>query len=220
MDFVRLYWKILKLRNILLSFDEFSNDETLTEREVQDYSSMYIDEYEHFRNQDDNEAVNVNEDLVFEIELLKQIEINVDYILLLVKQYNDTWKTDTKLRNDIDRAVNSSIDLRNKKELIDEFIEWLNRWDDVYDIWTKYIKDKSDKELWDIIEAENLKEKETRQFMKEAFLDWKLESTGMAFWKILPSTGLFSKATKTKRRTVFEKLTAFFEKFYGVLSQN
>ncbi len=220
MDFVRLYWKILKLRNILTSFDEFSNDETLLDREVQDYSSMYIDVYENFRKKDDTEAVNINEDLVFEIELLKQIEINVDYILLLVKQYNDTWKKDTKLRTDIDRAINSSIELRNKKELIDEFIEGLNRWDDVYDIWTKYIKDKSDKELWDIIEAENLKEKETRQFMKEAFLDWKLESTGMAFWKILPSTWLFNKSAKTKRKTVFEKLTAFFEKFYGVLSQN
>jgi type I restriction enzyme R subunit len=110
--------------------------------------------------------------------------------------------------------------LRNKKELIDEFIEGLNKWDDIYDIWTKYIKDKSDKELWDIIEAENLKEKETRQFMKEAFIDGKLVSTGMAFWKILPSTGLFKKSTKDKRKTVFEKLTAFFEKFYWVLSQN
>ncbi len=220
MDFVRLYGKILKLRNILVSFDEFSNDETLNEREVQDYSSMYIDVYEQFRKEAEGEAVNVNEDLVFEIELLKQIEINVDYILLLVKQYNDTGKTDKKLRTDIDRAVNSSIELRNKKELIDEFIEGLNKWDDIYDIWTKYIKDKSDKELWDIIEAENLKEKETRQFMKEAFIDGKLVSTGMAFWKILPSTGLFKKSTKDKRKTVFEKLTAFFEKFYWVLSQN
>lgn len=220
MKFVRLYWKILKLRNILSSFDEFTDNETLTEREVQDYSSMYIDVYEHFRNQDESEAVNINEDLVFEIELLKQIEINVDYILLLVKQYNDTGKKDTKLRSDIDRAINSSIDLRNKKELIDEFIEWLNRWDDVYDIWTQYIKDKSDKELWDIIEKENLKESETRQFMKEAFVDGKLVSTGMAFWKILPSTGLFNKITKEKRKTVFEKLTAFFEKFYGILSRD
>ncbi len=220
MDFVKLYGKILKLRNILVSFDEFSNDETLNEREVQDYSSMYIDVYEHFRNQTETEAVNVNEDLIFEIELLKQIEINVDYILLLVDQYNKWGKSDKKLRTDIDRAVNSSIELRNKKELIDEFIEGLNKGDDIYDIWTKYIKDKSDKELGDIIEAEKLKEKETRQFMKEAFVDGKLVSTGMAFWKILPSTGLFSKATKEKRKTVFEKLTAFFEKFYGVLSQN
>ena len=220
MDFVRLYWKILKLRNILVSFDEFDNDETLDEREVQDYSSMYITIYEEFRNQTETEAVNVNEDLVFEIELLKQIEINVDYILLLVEQYNKTGKTDKKLRTDIDRAVNSSIELRNKKELIDEFIDGLNKGDDIYDLWTKYIKDKSDKELGDIIEAEHLKEKETRKFMKEAFIDGKIVSIGTEFGKILPSTGLFSKATKEKRKTVFEKLTAFFEKFYGVLSKD
>jgi type I restriction enzyme R subunit len=127
MEFVRLYGKILKLRNILVSFDEFNDDETLNEREVQDYSSMYIDAYEHFRKQTEPEAVNVNEDLVFEIELLKQIEINVDYILLLVDQYNKSGKSDKKLRTDIDRAVNSSIELRNKKELIDEFIEGLNK---------------------------------------------------------------------------------------------
>ena len=181
---------------------------------------MYIDVYENFRKQTEVEAENVNEDLVFEIELLKQIEINVDYILLLVDQYNKSGKSDKKLRTDIDRAVNSSIELRNKKELIDEFIEGLNKGDDIFDIWTKYIKDKSDKELWDIIEEEKLKEKETRQFMKEAFTDWKLVSTWMEFWKILPSTGLFNKATKTKRKTVFEKLTAFFEKFYGVLSRD
>ena len=220
MDFVRLYWKILKLRNILASFDEFDENDTLEEREAQDYSSMYIDEYENFRNKDRGESVNINEDLIFEIELLKQIEINVDYILLLVKQYNDTGKTDTKLRTDIDRAVNSSIDLRNKKELIDEFIEGLNKWDDIYDLWSKYIKDKSDKELWDIIETEHLKEAETRKFMKEAFMDGKLVSNGMEFQKILPSTWLFNKSTKTKRKTVFEKLTAFFEKFYGVLSRD
>lgn len=221
MEFVKLYWRILKLRNILTSFDEFEDRDILADRDVQDYNSMYIDAYENFHRKEEDERVNVNDDIVFEIELLKQIEINVDYILLLVKQYNlthNTWEKQ-KIRDDIDRAVNSSIDLRNKKDLIDEFIDWLNEWDDIYEIWSKYIKNKSDKELWEIIAEEKLKEEETRKFMKDAFEKWNLSTSGLAFGKILPNMWIFAKEVKTKRKIVYEKLRAFFEKFYWVLSK-
>lgn len=71
-DFITLYGKILRLRNILLSFDEFENDDIISERDLQDYQSKYIDLYQTMRSSNDAEKENINDDLVFEVELINQ----------------------------------------------------------------------------------------------------------------------------------------------------
>ena len=81
-DFIRLYGAILRVRNILTTFDEFIGNEILTDRDVQDYHSAYIDLYNNFRKADEGDKENINDDLVFEMELIKQIEINIDYIFM------------------------------------------------------------------------------------------------------------------------------------------
>ncbi|WP_410314947.1 type I restriction endonuclease subunit R, EcoR124 family, partial [Klebsiella pneumoniae] len=73
-DFIKLYGAILRVRNILTTFDEFEGNEILTDRDVQDYHSMYIDLYNEFKKTEDSEKENINDDVVFEMELIKQVD--------------------------------------------------------------------------------------------------------------------------------------------------
>ena len=107
-SFVRLYGAILKLRNILSTFDAFAGREILTERDVQDYHSAYIDLYNEFRPQK-HEAEQINEDLVFEMELIKQVEVNIDYILSLIRRYHEEHLQDKEIIVTIRRAIDSSV---------------------------------------------------------------------------------------------------------------
>ena len=86
-DFIKLYNVILRLKNILSAFDEFVGNEILSERDFQDYHSIYIDLYNEFRNKNKQDKENINDDIIFEIELIKQVEINIDYILMLIRKY-------------------------------------------------------------------------------------------------------------------------------------
>lgn len=113
------------VRNILTSFDEFKGREILTERDVQDYHSAYIDLYREFRELSKRDAENVNDDIVFEMELIKQVEINIDYILMLIKKYHEDHIKNREIKTDIHKAVDSSVELRNKKDLIETFIDSL-----------------------------------------------------------------------------------------------
>ena len=88
-EFIALFGAILRLENILTSFDEFAGHELLTERQSQDYRSVYLDLYAEFRSGKEAEKESINDDIVFEIELIKQVEINVDYILMLVQKWRD-----------------------------------------------------------------------------------------------------------------------------------
>ncbi|HHW4673261.1 MAG TPA: type I restriction endonuclease subunit R, EcoR124 family, partial [Xylella fastidiosa subsp. pauca] len=85
--FITLFGSILRLKNILTAFDDFGGQEILTEREFQDYQSLYLNLYAEFRSASAVEKESINDDVVFEMELIKQVEINVDFILLLVEQY-------------------------------------------------------------------------------------------------------------------------------------
>src|SRR5699024_10218376 len=84
--FVKRYGETLRLRNILTSFDEFANDEILSDRDKQDYQSTYLDLYNERKRADASDKENTTEDVVFEIERIKQVEITVDCILLPVQK--------------------------------------------------------------------------------------------------------------------------------------
>mgnify|MGYP000373424401 FL=1 len=151
-DFIRLYGAILKLRNILTSFDQFDGKEILTDRNIQDYQSIYIDLYNTFRNQRTQDKEEINDDIVFEMELIRQVEINIDYILALIEKYHESHMKNKELVVDIRHAIDSSMQLRNKKDLILDFIEKMNPQTEVYDDWKKYVAEKKEKELNQIIE--------------------------------------------------------------------
>ena len=217
-DFVKLYGAILRVRNILATFDEFAGNEILTDRDVQDYHSAYIDIYNEFRKSKDEEKENVNDDVVFEMELIKQVDINIDYILGLIKKYHEDHTKNKELLLDINKAIDSSVELRNKKDLINQFIASLDIHSVVDDDWQKFVEGKKVEELEEIIRSESLDHDATYTFIKNAFRNGSVTTTGTAITKILPPVSRFSptgERTK-KRESVIDKLTKFFERFFNI----
>jgi len=200
-EFIKLYGAVLRVRNILTTFDEFAGNEILTERDIQDYHSMYIDLYNEFRKGVEDNKENINDDVVFEMELIKQIEINIDYILGLIKKYHEDHIKNRELLLDINKAIDSSVELRNKKDLINQFISTLDAQSVVDDDWQKFVDEKKIEELEKIIKSENLDHDATYTFVRNAFRDGSVATTGTA--------------TK-KRESVLGKLTHFFERFFDI----
>ena len=179
-EFIKLYGAILRVRNILTTFDEFTGNEILTDRDVQDYHSMYIDLYNEFRKGVEEEKENINEDVVFEMELIKQIEINIDYVLALIKQYHEDHTQNREILLDINKAIDSSVELRNKKDLINQFITSLDVHSVVDEDWRKFVDQKKIEELEQIIANENLDRDATYQFVRNAFRDGSVPAAGTA----------------------------------------
>ncbi|OQB06917.1 MAG: Type I restriction enzyme EcoR124II R protein [Parcubacteria group bacterium ADurb.Bin216] len=221
-DFIRLYGAILRLRNILTTFDEFVGNEILSERDVQDYHSMYIDLYNEFRKTKEGEKENVNDDIVFEMELIKQIEINIDYVLSLVKKYHEDHNVNREILIDINKAIDSSVELRNKKDLINQFITSLDVHSVIDEDWQKFVEQKKGEELEQIIENENLNRNATYAFIKNAFRDGRVAITGTAITEVLPPVSRFSPTGERtqKRENVLNKLTNFFERFFDISNGN
>lgn len=217
-EFVRLYGTILKSRNVLATFDEFAGKEILTERDVQDYHSMYIDLYRELRPSGDDGKEDITDDLVFEMELIKQVEINIDYILELIRRYHASNQADKEILVDIQKAVDSSIELRNKKELIEQFIQSLSADSDIDSDWESFVSSKRIAELDAIISDEGLDRDATYSFVRNAFRDGEVRSSGTGIVKILPPVSLFgaNNERNKKRDTVIDKLTQFFERFFDI----
>ena len=217
-EFINLYSAILKVKNILSTFDEFSGNEILSERDVQDYHSMYINLYNDFRGKSKGDNENVNDDIVFEMELIKHVEITVDYILALIKKYHESHLKDKEIVISINKAIDSSVELRNKKELIEQFIDSLTPSTNVDDDWHSFVDAKKVEELDQIINDENLDKEETYKFITNAFRDGYVQSTGTALSKVLPPVSRFTPTgDRTKKReSVLEKLSSFFNKFWDI----
>ena len=218
--FIALFGSILRLRNILQSFDDFSGNEILTPRAMQDYQSIYLNLYQEFRSQRDADKESINDEVVFEIELIKQVEINVDYILMLVEQYRDA-KGDgenKEIRAAIDRAVTSSPSLRNKKDLIEDFVDSLSATAEVDAAWAAFVTAKRAEELDRIIAEESLDAAATRAFVDSAFRDGAVQPTGTAITQVLPPVSRFGQdgGHAAKKQTVLTKLGDFFDRFFSL----
>ncbi len=217
-DFIKLYGAILRVKNILTTFDEFSGNEILTDRDVQDYHSMYIDLFNEFRKGAEENKENVNDDVVFEMELIKQVEINIDFVLNLIKRYHEDHTKNKELLIDINKAIDSSMELRNKKDLINQFITSLDVHSVVDEDWQKFVEEKKIEELEQIIDNESLDRDATYTFIKNAFRDGSVAVTGTAISKILPPVSRFSPTGERthKKESVLNKLTSFFERFFDI----
>jgi type I restriction enzyme, R subunit len=219
--FIKLFGSILRLKNILTAFDDFAGNEILSERDFQDYQSLYLNLYAEFRNTSEVDKESINDDVVFEIELIKQVEINVDYILMLVEKYLKKKGSgeDIEIRAAIERAINSSPSLRNKKDLIEQFVDSISTNAKVDAEWANYIAAKKVEELDGIIERENLNADATKTFIENAFRDGAIPVTGTAITNILPPISRFSRNNDhaVKKQTVLDKLGAFFERFFSLI---
>ena len=220
--FIALFGQILRLQNILTSFDDFAGNEILTDRQGQDYRSVYLDLYAEFKKDATAEKESIVDDVVFEIELIKQVEINVDYILMLVQKYREAKGDgeDREIRATISHAIDASPSLRNKKDLVEDFVDSISATGDLDEAWAAYVAKRRAEELNAIIEDENLKPEETRAFIETAFRDGEIKTTGTAITRVLPPVSRFAAdgGHGEKKQRVLTKLSVFFERFFGLSS--
>ena len=221
-EFIALFGTILRLQNILTSFDEFADNEILTDRQGQDYRSVYLNLYAEFRKEKAADKEQINDDVVFEIELIKQVEINVDYILMLIQKYREQRGDgeDKEIRGEITRAVDASPTLRNKKDLVEAFIDRVSITGEIDEEWRSFIEERRESELEKIIEAENLRPDATRSFVDMAFSNGSIQVGGPAITKVLPAVSRFTPTggLGEKKQRVLEKLGEYFDRFFGLSS--
>ena len=215
--FVALFGSLLKSINILSAFDQFEGRQIITDRQLQDYQSNYLDLQEKWRRRRPGDKENINDDLVFETELIRQVEINIDYILLLVQKYHDSNCTNKEILVNISKAIGSSIQLRSKKELIENFIGSVNADTDVEKSWKDFVRQRKDEDLKEIIDSEHLKPQETRIFIDNSFRDGQVRTTGTDIDRILPPMSRFGGGNRQeKKKSVIDKIQAFFDRYFGL----
>ena len=217
-DFIVLFGAILRMRNLLVSFDDFAGNEILSERDFQDYLGRYQDlrdEWKNRRTSEDKE--DITDDIIFEIELIKQIEINIDYILILVQKYHDSHCDNKEVLITIQKAVDASPELRSKKALIETFIAGINDTSDVLLEWRTLVAKEKEKQLVALIKEENLKDAETRHFIDHAFRDGVVKTTGTDIDNLMPPISRFGGGNRAaKKQAIIEKLKLFFDRFFGI----
>ncbi len=217
-DFIALYGSILRIKNILTAFDDFEGNEILTQRDFQDYQSAYLDLYHEISIRRKVDREQINDDIVFEIELIRQVEINIDYILMLVAKYHQSNCEDKSILVSISKAVDSSLRLRSKKELIERFIETVNAETRVDEDWRKFVRAQKEADLSAIITEEKLKGTVTKRFIDNSLRDGTLKTTGTDFDKIMPAIPRFGGGNRdAKKQGIIEKLMKFFEKYLGLV---
>ena len=217
-DFIVLFGALLRMRNLLSSFDDFKGNEMISERDLQDYLGRYQDLRDEWRNKKRDETKeDITDDVVFEVELIRQVEINIDYILMLVKKYHDTHCDDKEVLITIRKAIDASPELRSKKQLIETFIAGVNDVDDVMAEWNAFVSEQREKELAKIIQEEKLKEPETRKYLANAFRDGEIKTVGTDIDKLMPPVSRFGGGGRAqKKQGVIDKLKGFFDKFFGI----
>ena len=217
--FIMLYGAILRMKNILSTFDNFEGKEILSNRDFQDYQSEYIDLYQKYKSKGDEKKENINDDVVFEIELVKQVEINIDYILMLVKKYQQEGNQNKEIVVTIEKAVNSSMNLRSKMELIRNFLSRINAQTEVDGDWKKFVDEQRENDLAVIIEEEKLKMEETHKFIDNAFRDGVLKTTGTDIDVIMPAVSRFGGGNRAeKKKRVIDRLMAYYEKYVELVT--
>ena len=213
-EFIMLYGAILRMKNILSTFDNFEGMEILSDRDFQDYQSEYIDLYQKYKSKGNERKENINDDVVFEIELVKQVEINIDYILMLVKKYQQDGNQNKEIVVTIEKAVNSSMNLRSKMELIRNFLSRINAQTEVDGDWKKFVDEQRENDLAAIINEEKLKTEETHKFIDNSFRDGVLKTTGTDIDVIMPAVSRFGGGNRAeKKKRVIDRLMAYYEKY-------
>ena len=217
--FISLFNQILKTRNILQSFDDFKGNEIISDFDHQNYTSIYLGIYEKTKRIIDGDPVSIIDDIEFEIELVKSVEVNIDYILLLVAKYHQDNTQDKKV--EINQAIDSSPSLRNKKDLILDFIESLRVDASITDEWKSYIDAKKQEELDKIIQEEDLIPDETIKFINQAFKTGEIRESGTSIIKVMKPVSMFGKnnqglSRSQKKQSVIQRLIEFFNRYFGL----
>lgn len=196
----------------------------LSDRAVQDYKSTYNDICEWRRqkqNSKDSESDIDWDDVVFEVDLLKSQEINLDYILELIFETNKTKKDKDSLIEDVRRLIRSSIGNRAKESLIVEFINESNL-DDIEDkagiiqAFFTYAQKRQAEEIETLIEEEKLNIDAAKRYISTSLRKEYASENGTELNEILPKMSPLNPAYLTKKQSVFQKISEFVNKFKGI----
>ncbi|WP_163555582.1 type I restriction endonuclease subunit R [Helicobacter suis] len=226
-EFITLYNKILKVRNILECFPEFSDVNSLiTPRELQDYQSHYLDSYTRIKAEGGERGEKTPrefEDCVFEIELIKQVEINLEYIFNLIEQYTKTQgKEQEEILKSVQSGIKSSTQLRDKEELILGFIQHLSKENsDIRAQFRDYADAQREQEFLKLIEDHDLEKEAAYSFMAKAFKHGHISFKGTQFPKLLPKEASFfakDDVRASAKRSIQVVLQAFFDKYRDISS--
>ena len=199
-----------------------------SERIIQDYKSTYNDIRDWLRREKERKKLEKSridwDDVIFEIDLLKSQEINLDYILELIFENNKKKMDKSSLIEEIRRVIRSSVGNRAKESLIVDFIHDadLNAVSDKAEIikaFFEYAQTRQKKEASDLIASENLNEREAKYYMEISLKREYASENGTDFNNILPKMSPLNPLYLTKKHKVFEKIAAFVEKFKGVGGQ-
>ena len=216
-EFIALFGSILRAANLLSCFDQFEALNPLSERDRQDYTSIYIELREQWKRRT-RDSENINDDIVFEMELIKQVEVTIDYILYLVGLYHESHCQDAEIKLRISKAIDSSPDLRDKKKLIMQFVDSLTPDSDVYAKWLKYVNDKKREEYDNIISEESLNRDKAIPFIERAFRRGYVPEGGTELAGIMPPMNPFDPNADRAgvMARVLERIKAFFQKFFTI----
>ena len=219
-DLCVTFGSILRLRNVLTAWDQFVDDDPMNDRELQDYQGIYIETWRKIRDKHKHEATDIVDDLRFEVELVKMVEVNIDYILGLVQKYHDDNCQNKEIVADIERAITASLALRDKRDLIENFIATMSSGDDAHEKWLAYVGEQMTNELNTIITDEGLKPEETREFMTASFDEGGVSEEGTAITRIMRPISRFGNRSGESRATiksrVIDRLRAFFDRFFDI----
>ncbi len=200
----------------------------LPERTIQDYRSTYNDIRDWLRrekNGKEAEESNIDwDDVVFEIDLLKSQEINLDYILELIFEHNKKNKDKASLIEEIRRVIRASIGNRAKESLVVDFInetdlETIQDKANVIDAFFNYAQEKQKKEAYELITEENLNEEEAKRYITNSLKREFATDTGTELNALLPKMSPLNPQYLTKKKSVYNKIVVFVEKFKGVGGQ-
>ncbi len=199
--------------------------DVLSERLIQDYRSTYNDIRDWFRREREGKAPENPQidwgDVVFEIDLLKSQEINLDYILELIFERNKKLKNKNDLIEEVSRTIRASIGNRAKEGLVVDFIQKTN-WDmienkaDIIAKFFTYAQEKQKEEAAELIKGENLNIEAAKRYIKNSLKREYASENGTELSEILPKMSPLNPNYLAKKQSVFEKIVAFVEKFKGV----
>lgn len=221
--FVELYNNLLRLHNILNTFEEFKNEELLSDRQKQELQSAYLHIYEEIKQQRQEQEKPINEDLVFEIELINEVDISFEYVLYLIEKMG-TGKDKERELKALYSLVDSSLNLRSKKDLIEEFIETINpQQSNVREDFGIFIENKMKSELNAMIAKFNLNQEEAFEFINKSFIIGYVQELGEDIERVLPKMGFFGSAGEKRKEIKSKTLNAFrafYERFKDIAREN
>lgn len=207
---------------------ELQEIKLLPERTVQDYRSTYNDIRDWLRREKNGKEAEESQidwdDVVFEIDLLKSQEINLDYILELIFEHNKKTTDKAALIEEIRRVIRASIGNRAKESLVVDFINdtELDSIEDkagIIDTFFNYAQRKQKAEAIEIITDENLNEEEAKRYITTSLKREYASENGTELNALLPKMSPLNPQYLTKKQNVFQKISAFVEKFKGVGGQ-